>query len=101
VDLQLDRSWWGKGIGTRAIRLLTAHGFGHGADLIFAVDVASDNFGSQGAFQTNGYELWGQVEQPAGAKVPYRFDFLCHRGTFEALASASARARRASPRQPG
>ncbi|HTT90668.1 MAG TPA: GNAT family protein, partial [Acidimicrobiales bacterium] len=80
VDLQLDRSWWGKGIGTRAIRLLTAHGFGHGADVIFAVDVAPDNFASQGAFQANGYKLWGQVGQPAGAKVPYRFDFLCHGG---------------------
>ena len=27
VDLELERFWWGKGIGTRAIRLLTAHGF--------------------------------------------------------------------------
>ena len=43
VDLELERSWWGKGIGTRAIRLLTAHGFAWGADLVFAVDIAGDN----------------------------------------------------------
>ena len=79
VDLELERSWWGKGIGTRAIRLLTAHGFAWGADLVFAVDIAGDNLRSQRAFQANGYELWRRLEQPSGSKVPYRLDFVCRR----------------------
>jgi RimJ/RimL family protein N-acetyltransferase len=82
ADLQLARSWWGKGIGTRAISLLTAHGFGQGADLMFAIDVASDNLRSQRAFRANSYQLWRQLEQPQGSKVPYRLDFLCPRETF-------------------
>lgn len=50
VDLQLAVDAWGQGIGTSAIRLLTAHGFERGFELVFGLDIADYNDRSRRAF---------------------------------------------------
>lgn len=82
IDLQLARPWWGRGVGRRAIGLLTTHGFASGADLVFGVDIASDNPRSQRAFLANRYVPWRRWAEPAGAKVPYRVDLVCRPAFF-------------------
>src|SRR5205814_4790633 len=47
IDLQLDKGVWGRGFGTRAIRLMTEHGFATGADAIFAAGIWDFNLRSQ------------------------------------------------------
>jgi RimJ/RimL family protein N-acetyltransferase/8-oxo-dGTP pyrophosphatase MutT (NUDIX family) len=89
IDLQLDRSWWGRGIGTRAIRLLTAHGFATGADLVFGCDIAADNPRSQRAFLANRYVPWRRLPEPEGAKVSHRFNLVCRRDYFEGRAAVA------------
>jgi RimJ/RimL family protein N-acetyltransferase/8-oxo-dGTP pyrophosphatase MutT (NUDIX family) len=83
VDLQIARPWWGRGVGGRAIRLLTAHAFAGGADLVFGLDIAADNVRSRRAFAANRYVAWRRWAEPAGAKAPYRVDLVCRRAYFE------------------
>jgi len=80
VDLNLDSAWWGRGIGTRAIGLLTRHAFDTGADLVFACDVASDNPRSRRAFAANRYVAWRRHGVRAGF---HREDLVCRRPYFE------------------
>ena len=61
------QGWWGRGVGTAAIRLLTAFGFDEqGADMIWGCDVADYNLRSQRAFERAGYRLAGEIHQPRG-----------------------------------
>jgi RimJ/RimL family protein N-acetyltransferase len=83
IDLELGRPWWGQGIGTRAIRALTTHAFARGADLVWGVDIASDNPRSSRAFLANGYVNWRRWPEPPGSKVPFRCDLVCRRDHFE------------------
>jgi RimJ/RimL family protein N-acetyltransferase/8-oxo-dGTP pyrophosphatase MutT (NUDIX family) len=80
IDLNLDAAWWGRGIGTRAIALLTRHAFDTGADLVFACDIASDNPRSRRAFAANRYVAWRRSGVGAGF---HRFDLVCRRPYFE------------------
>ncbi len=59
IDLMIgEMEFWGRGIGTEAIRLLTAFGFDQEhADYVFGCDVADYNLASQKAFQKAGYQL--------------------------------------------
>jgi RimJ/RimL family protein N-acetyltransferase len=83
IDLELGRPWWGQGIGTRVIRALTIHAFATGADLVWGVDIASDNPRSRRAFLANGYVNWRRWAEPPGSKVPFRWDLVCRRDHFE------------------
>ena len=77
VPLEIEKAFWGRGIGTAAIRLLVEFGFEtEGADAIFAMDVADDNLGSRRAFEKAGFELYDTVKQPAGARASVRHDLV-------------------------
>ena len=77
IDIEIEKAYWGRGIGTAAIRLLVDFGFeGEGADAIFAMDVADDNPRSRRAFEKAGFELYETVSKPAGARVNVRHDLV-------------------------
>lgn len=54
IDLEIERAYWGRGIGTAVIRLLTDFGF-EGADAMFGIDVDDHNIGSRRAFEKAGF----------------------------------------------
>ncbi len=68
IPLEIEKTYWGRGIGTAAIRLLVEFGFeSECVDAIFAMDVADCNRRSRRAFEKAGFELYDTVPQPAGA----------------------------------
>ena len=85
IDLQLAKEHWSHGIGTRAIRLLTAHAFSSGADLVFAVEVAAENTRSLGAFKNSGYVTWRRIRTPQ-AKHRINYDLICRPAVFHGAA---------------
>ena len=77
IDIEIEKAYWGRGIGTVAIRLLVDFGVEtDGADVIFAIDVAEDNPRSRRAFEKAGFELYDTVPQPAGARARVRHDLV-------------------------
>ena len=77
IDIEIEKAYWGRGIGTAAIRLLVDFGFERErADAIFAMDVADDNQRSRRAFEKAGFELYETVSKPAGARVNVRHDLV-------------------------
>ena len=77
IDLEIEKAYWGRGIGTAAIRLLVEFGFEtDGADAIFAMDVADDNPRSRRAFEKAGFELYDTVPQPPGDRASVRHDLV-------------------------
>ena len=78
IDLLIgEKTLWGQGLGTEAIRLLTGLAFDQeNADYVFAVDVADFNMRSRRAFEKNDYRLVARNLQPAGAKFNCTLDFL-------------------------
>ncbi len=77
VPLEIEKAYWGRGIGTSVIRLLVEFGFEtEGADLIFAMDVADYNRGSRRAFEKAGFELYDTVQQPAGGRARVSHDLV-------------------------
>lgn len=77
VPLEIEKAYWGRGIGTAVIRLLVEFGFEtEGADAIFAMDVADYNTGSRRAFEKAGFELYDTVSKPVGARVNVRHDLV-------------------------
>ena len=77
IDIEIEKAYWGRGIGTAAIRLLVSFGFEReGADAIFAMDVAGDNPRSRRAFEKAGFELFAAVPQPAGARAKVNHDLV-------------------------
>ena len=77
IDIEIEKAYWGRGIGTAAIRMLTEFGFEtEEADAIFAIDVAGDNPRSRKAFEKAGFELYDTVSKTAGARVNVRHDLV-------------------------
>ncbi|MDE2902961.1 MAG: GNAT family N-acetyltransferase [Chloroflexota bacterium] len=77
VPLEIEKAYWGRGIGTTVIRLLVEFGFEtDGADAIFAMEIAGDNPRSRRAFEKSGFELYDTVEQPAGARASVSHDLV-------------------------
>ena len=77
VPLEIEKAYWGRGIGTAVIRLLVEFGFEtEGADAIFAMDVADYNARSRRAFEKAGFELYDTVAQPAGGRARVRHDLV-------------------------
>ena len=61
IDIEIEKDYWGLGIGSTAIGLLVAFGLeSEGADAIFAMDVADDNLGSRRAFEKAGFGVEGE-----------------------------------------
>lgn len=82
IDLQLSPTVWGKGIGTRAVRLLTGHAFEGGHDLVFACDIADYNARSRRAFLRCGYVPWRRVLSPPGDATTFVYDLVCRPELF-------------------
>lgn len=77
IDLEIEKAYWGLGIGTATIRLLVEFGFEtERADAIFAMEIADYNQGSRRAFEKAGFELYDTVEQPAGARARVGHDLV-------------------------
>jgi len=81
IDLMIgEKEWWGRGLGTQVIHLLTQFAFEReSADLVFACDVGDHNPASLRAFQKAGYQVETRVEQPPGGKAHTRFDLVLSR----------------------
>jgi len=84
IDLMIgEKALWGRGIGTRAVRLLTRFGFEEErADAIFACDVADYNPRSLRAFQRVGFEVCETTPQPPGAKARHCHDLMLTRENY-------------------
>ena len=84
IDLMIgDKAWWGRGVGTTTIRLLTSFGFDdQGADLIWACDVADYNPRSRRAFERVGYRLAGHNPRPPSSKAASTFDLVVTHKVF-------------------
>jgi len=82
IDLMIgEKEFWGQGLGTEVIQLLSAFAFDEqGADLVFGCDVADYNIASRKAFQKAGYTIAAQIEQPVGRKARYCYDLVLTRG---------------------
>ena len=76
-DIEIEKDYWGRGIGSTSIGLLVEFGFEtEAAHAVFAMDVAGDNPGSRRAFEKAGFELYDTVEQPAGARASLSHDLV-------------------------
>ena len=80
IDLVIgEKAFWGRGYGTRAIRLLTQLAFAMYVDAVFAVDVADYNTRSRRAFEKAGFRLFDVMGVPQPAKALRVYDFVIWR----------------------
>ena len=84
IDLMIgEKEWWGRGLGTEVIRLLTKFAFEREkADFVFGCDIADYNLASLRAFQKAGYQVETKIEQPPGGKVHYCYDLILSRERY-------------------
>jgi len=77
IDLVIgEKQFWGRGIGTRVICLLTKFGFEReGADRVYG-EVDSHNPRSKRAFEKVGYLVESVVEYPPGGKAQRGYDMV-------------------------
>lgn len=78
IDLLIrEKSVWGRGLGSRAIRLLTEFGFGQvRAEAIFGCDIWDFNGRSLGAFRRAGFEEFERRPPPPGGKGSETIDVV-------------------------
>lgn len=81
IDLMIgEKKWWGRGIGTEVIRLLTEFAFEwERADFVFGCDIGDHNPASLRAFQNNGYQVLIKTTQQSGGKARYCYDLVLSR----------------------
>jgi aminoglycoside 6'-N-acetyltransferase len=93
IDLMIgEKAFWGRGIGTRAIRLLAEFGFDReGADAIFACDVADYNPRSLRAFEKAGFEICETLPQREGAKARCGYDLVLTRNRYNQMEKGKER----------
>lgn len=78
-----EKEYWGQGIGTEAIRLLTEFGFlKQGAGMIFGAGIPDYNPRSLRAFQKAGYKIVLKIEERPGSKANYIQDLALTRDEF-------------------
>jgi RimJ/RimL family protein N-acetyltransferase len=84
IDLMIgEKTLWGKGLGTRTIRLLTRFAFEQEkVDYVFGCDIADYNPRSQKAFQKAGYQIATRIEQSLGSKAQYLYDFVLSQAAY-------------------
>ena len=82
IDLMIgETQYWGHGIGTEVIRLLTEFGFQKQcADMIFGCHIADYNVRSLGAFQKAGYRIY--LKEKIGAKAEFIYTVVMSKGEF-------------------
>jgi RimJ/RimL family protein N-acetyltransferase len=78
IDLVIgEKAYWGRGLGTDVIRLLSAFAFeDQGADLVFGCDVADYNAASFRAFEKAGFSVAARITQPRGKKARVCYDLV-------------------------
>jgi RimJ/RimL family protein N-acetyltransferase len=78
IDLMIgEKKFWGQGLGTEIVRLLTNLAFQEeAADYIFAVDIADNNPRSRSVFEKNDYRLVARRACSPGNKALYTIDML-------------------------
>ena len=80
IDLEVERAYWGRGIGTAAIGLLADFGFGsEGADAIFGMDVDDHNIRSHRAFEKAGFAEHSTGIQLVKGQERVYYDFVIRR----------------------
>ncbi|OYD14750.1 hypothetical protein CH330_07790 [candidate division WOR-3 bacterium JGI_Cruoil_03_51_56] len=84
IDLMIgEKQYWGQGIGTEVIRLLTEFGFlKESANMIFGCDIADYNIGSLRAFQKVGYEIVSKIKENPDRKANYNYDVALTKEKF-------------------
>ena len=84
IDLMIgEKTLWGKGYGTRMIRLLAGLAFEvESADAVFGCDIADYNPRSQKAFQKAGFRLDARIDQPPGQKAKFSYDLVLTRPMY-------------------
>ncbi|MHC5033963.1 MAG: GNAT family N-acetyltransferase, partial [Planctomycetota bacterium] len=84
IDLMIGtKGFWGRGLGTRAIRLLVELAFGREkADAVFACGVGDHNPRSRRAFEKVGFEVYASIPQPPGSKATVIRDLLLTREAY-------------------
>ncbi|MCL4544266.1 MAG: GNAT family N-acetyltransferase [Chloroflexi bacterium] len=105
IDITIgEKTFWGQGIGTRALRLLTQFGFEReGTDAIYGCDVADYNARSRRAFERAGFRLCHRVPQPPGDKAHEKVDLILTReqwGEQRGLEAPNQQAGNACRRMP-
>ena len=85
IDLMIgEKDLWGRGYGTRMIRLLTDFGFQRcGADAVLGVGVADYNPRSRRAFEKNGYAVDETISLRPGGKGAVEVDMILTRDEWE------------------
>jgi RimJ/RimL family protein N-acetyltransferase len=85
IDLMIgEKDFWGRGIGTEMIRLLTEFAFElEHADQVFGCGIADYNPRSLRAFQKVGYQIVETIEEPAGSKAHFSYDVSLTRSQYQ------------------
>jgi RimJ/RimL family protein N-acetyltransferase len=83
IDITIgEKDYWGRGIGTEAIRLLVEFGFRRAqADAIFALDIVTHNIRSLRAFQKAGFEPYDAFAESPREGARRSFDLVMVRTT--------------------
>jgi len=84
IDLMIgEKEYWGQGIGTEVIRLLTEFGFcQEQADMLFGCDIADYNPRSLRVFQKVGYEIVSTMRETSGRKASLTHDVALSKERF-------------------
>jgi RimJ/RimL family protein N-acetyltransferase len=84
IDIMIgEKTLWGQGWGTRAIRLLVRLAFEHqGVDLLYLPEIADTNPRSRRAFEKNGFAVVLKVAQKAGKKFAIGHDLTLTREAY-------------------
>ncbi|NSW92422.1 MAG: GNAT family N-acetyltransferase [Firmicutes bacterium] len=93
IDIMIgEKDYWGRGIGTTTISLLTKLGFeDEKADIIFGCNIADYNKRSLCAFLKNGFELYKTVEEPEGCKAKHSYYVLLKKERYAEILFARYR----------
>ena len=98
-----EKGFWGQGIGTETIRLLTQFGFTEqSADALFGCFVAGNNPRSYRAFQRVGYQIVETIECEPGKKSSLEYTLrLTRKADLAEVRCARCTAKEPSPTPPG
>lgn len=85
IDLLIgNKSWWGRGLGSEMIALLTEFAFrAEQADRVFGCGIANYNPRSLRAFQKSGYQIVETIQEPTGHKARFSYDVMLTRAQYE------------------
>ena len=77
IDLMIgEKPFWGRGIGSTVISLLTSLALSQGVYVLYIPDVADYNARSLRAFQKTGFSIVCERPQPPGRKARVTYDLI-------------------------